>query len=162
MKRIEEILGMPMVTVQEGLRLGKLSGVEVDTRDGRLRYLHFDGASNRAAGVVPWEAVRSIGTDAVTVESKALALETIPMAEREFLSPHVGDRPVMTESGKQLGKVSSYTVDESTGLIDRYYVASGGILGIGSHQVRFTHAAVRSFGKDAIIVSDEIAEPPKQ
>src|SRR5687768_14391269 len=98
-KRIEDLLGMPVMTLQEGVRLGKLKGVEVDTEDGRIRYVHFDAERHRPDGVIAWEAIRSVGANAITVESITSASETLPAAERDRLSPYLGDRPVVTESG---------------------------------------------------------------
>jgi sporulation protein YlmC with PRC-barrel domain len=157
-KRIEELLGMPIVTLEEGTRLGRLKGVEVDTIDGRIRYLRLDGEGHRAEAVIPWDAVRAIGGDAITVESKDSVKETVLAADRDRLSSYVGDRPVVTESGNRLGTVTSYEVDERNGVIGAYHVAAGGIFGrLTGNEIVFPHAAVRTFGKDAIIVADEVS-----
>src|SRR5687768_11300263 len=37
MKSIHKLVGMPLVTVAEGVRLGTLNGVVIDTREGRVR-----------------------------------------------------------------------------------------------------------------------------
>jgi sporulation protein YlmC with PRC-barrel domain len=157
-KRIEDLLGMPIVTVQEGVRLGKVKGVEVDTAEGRIRYLHFDGERNRQDGVISWHAVRSVGGDAVTIESVSQAKDTIPPAERDGLSPQVGDRPVVTESGTRLGTVTSYELDEVTGHIQKYRIGAHNLLErLTGREIEFPHSAIRTFGKDAIIVADEVA-----
>lgn len=158
MKTIRELMGMPLVTVQEGLRLGTLKGVEFSAADGQIRYLHFDGADTRADGVLPWASVRSVGSDAITIESLAGVLEAVPSADREEVTPDVRDRSVMTASGTRLGKVTGYDVDEATGRIERYHVATGGLLGRLTHrELSFSRAEIYSFGRDAIIVADEVA-----
>lgn len=160
MKTIHDLLGTPLVTIQEGIRLGTLKGVEFDAADGRIRYLHFDGAETRADGVLPWASVRAVGADAITVESLAAVLEAIPGADRDGVTPDVRDRPVMTESGTRLGKVTGYDVDEATGRIERYHVATGGFFGRLTHsELSFPQDAVRAFGRDAIIVADEVCRP---
>jgi uncharacterized protein YrrD len=111
--------------------------------------------------VLAWASVRSVGTDAITVESLAAVLEAVPSAEREEVTPDVRDRPVMTESGTRLGKITGYDVDEVTGRIERYHVATGGFLGRLTHsQLSFSQEAVRAFGRDAIIVPDEVGREP--
>jgi uncharacterized protein YrrD len=161
-KRIEELLGMPVVTVQEGTRLGAVKGVEIDAAEGWIRYLRFDGAGHRADGVIPWDAVRSVGADALTIDSVSQVQETVGSAAREALTGHVGDRPVVTEDGRRLGTIRSYDIDERTGRITAYHLTCGGFLGglLGKDLV-FPHEAVRAFGKDAIVVSDAVV-PAKQ
>lgn len=157
MKTIHDLLGMPLVTVQEGIRLGTLRGLEFSAADGRIRYLHFDGTDTRSDGVLPWASVRSVGPDAITIQSLADVLDAVPRAEREEVTSDVRDRPVMTEGGTRLGKVTGYDVNEVTGRIERYHVATGGLLGRLTHsELSFSQDVVRAFGQDAIIVADEV------
>ena len=161
MKTLHDLLGMPLVTVQEGLRLGTLKGLEFNAADGRIRYLHFEGADTRADGVLPWASVRSVGTDAITVESLAAVLEAVPSAEREAVTPDVRDRPVLTEGGTRLGKITGYDVDEATGRIERYHVATGGFFGRLTHsELSLSQDAIRAFRQDALIVTDEVGRAP--
>lgn len=160
MKSIGDLLGMPIVALDQGTRMGKVNGAEVDAREGRLRYLHFDGEGGRADGVIPWEAVRAVGTDAITIESTSAARESLAHADRDCLTPHVGDRPVVTESGTRLGTVHTYDVDEVTGQVLVYHIHTGGLIGrLTRRELRFTHDQIRTFGKDAIIVADEVEHP---
>jgi uncharacterized protein YrrD len=159
MKRIEDMLGMPIVTVDEGLRLGKLKGVEVDLAEGRIRYLRLDGEGGRADGFIPWGAIRSVGADAITVQSKAAVGETIPAADRDRVVGHLGDRAVVTEGGARLGQIVSYDVDEQTGMLLGYRVGTGGLLGrLTGSTLDFPHGAVRTIGRDAIIVSNDVTQ----
>ena len=161
MKSFHDLLGMPLVTVQEGTRLGTLKGLEFNAADGQVRYLSFDGAETRADGVLPWESVRSVGADAITVESLAAVLAAIPSADREEVTLDVRDRPVLTESGTRLGKITGYDLDEATGRIERYHVATGGLFGrLTGSEVSFAQGSVRAMGQDAIIVADEVARAP--
>lgn len=160
MKTIHDLVGMPLVTVAEGLRLGALNGVEFHAAGGQVRYLLFKGAETRADGVVPWSAVRSVGSDAITVESLATVLDAIPPEERDELTPDVRDRPVLTESGTRLGTITGYDVDETSGRIARYHVATGGLIGrLTRQELSFTQDAIRAFGRDAIVVADEVGAP---
>lgn len=157
MKTLQQLMGMPVVTVLEGLRLGTLKGVEFNAADGQIRYLLFDGADTRADGVVPWSAVRSVGADAITVESLAGVLDAVPAADREAITPELHDRTVMTESGTSLGKVTGYELDEATGRIERYHVATGGLLGrLTGSKVSFSRSEISAFGPDAIVVVDSV------
>jgi sporulation protein YlmC with PRC-barrel domain len=123
--------------------------------------LHFDGADTRADGALPWELVRAVGADAVTVESLEQVQGVPPGDDRARGAADVRNRPVITESGTRLGRVTDYDVDETSGRIERYHVATGGLFGRLTHQeISFPPAAVRAFGPDAIVVADEVCRPP--
>jgi len=161
-KRIEQLLGMPVVSVSDGVRLGRVDGVQLDPADGRILYLQYKGDHKHQDGVIPWKGIRSIGADAVTVDGAASVLKTVPDIDVERLTPYVGDRPVMTASGTRLGTVSSYEIDELTGRVERYHIATGGLLGRLTHsEVVFPHSAIRAFGKDAIVVDDAVGATPR-
>ena len=156
MKSIHDLLGMPLVTVAEGTRLGVLKEVAVDRAEGRIRYLCFDGAESRSDGVIAWESVRTVGNDAITVDSLASVQETVPANDRDQVSLQLGDRPVMTEGGNRLGKVIGYEVDETSGQIEAYHVSTGGFFGrLVNSEKTFTRAAIRTIGQDAIIVAPQ-------
>jgi sporulation protein YlmC with PRC-barrel domain len=162
-KSIQELLGMPLVTVQEGVRLGTVKAVAVNPAEGRIRYLEFDGADSRADGVVPWDSVHAVGADAITVSSLAAVQESVPAEERDRVTTDVGDRPVMTESGSRLGQITGLDVDATTGQIERYHVATGGFLGrLTGRELTFPQAAVRAFGPDAVIVTDDVDHAPAE
>lgn len=156
MRNINDLLGMPVMALQEGTRLGKLSGFEIDAREGRIRYLHFDG-DHRPSGLVAWEAVRSIGEDAITVASVTDVRQDLTGIDRDGLTSRIGDRPVVTESGDSLGRITSYDVDEKSGRIVNYRIAAGGLLGRLRHdELVFTHAQIHVFGRDAVVVGDDV------
>jgi sporulation protein YlmC with PRC-barrel domain len=152
---IEKLLGMPAVTIRDGRRLGTLEGVEIDPATSRIAYLRLERPSRREPVLVPWEAVQSVGTDVILIASEAALLHEVPEADRPHLTPHVGDRPVVSVSGDKLGSISSYDVDEATGAIVRYRI--GGLLaGLFGSSVTFPPAAIRTFGRDAILVDDAV------
>lgn len=155
--RIQELLGMPLVAVDRGIRLGSIQGVELDPNLGRLRYVRVKAEDHRPDAVVPWEALRSIGRDAVTVDSPLALQETIPGADCDRMIAHFGDRPVVTESGTRIGHVTSYEFDPVTGAITTYHVSPGGLVNrLIGRDVEFTQDLVRSVGVDAVIVSDAV------
>lgn len=157
MKTFSQLLGMPLVTVAEGIRLGMLRGLDFDATDGQIRSLYFSGEQGRADGVLPWSAVRTVGQDAITIESVASVSTPDLGPDRAAAPPDVRNRPVVTEGGTRIGKVTGYDVDETTGRIQCYHVATGGLFGKLTHrEVTFPHASIRVFGPDAIVVANEV------
>ena len=70
MKAFHDLIGMPLVTLDEGKRLGKLRGLDFDGASGRVQGLYFAGDDGQPDGMVPWSAVRSLGRDAVTISPR--------------------------------------------------------------------------------------------
>lgn len=157
MKTIHELLGMPLVAVAESVRLGLYRGLDLDAADRQIGGLNPAGAAGRADGVLPWSAVVAMGADAITIESLHAIAQ--PETGPDVTTP-AGDareRPVVTVRGTRIGKVTGYAVDETTGRVERYHVATGGLLGKLTHQeVSFPHSAIRTFGPDAIMVPDDV------
>ena len=116
----------------------------------------FNVIGRHAPSLLPWEAIASVGSDVILVGSEGGLLAEVPPTRRPALTPHVGDRPVVTECGDRLGTIRSYDVDEATGVIRRYHVG-GHLSGLWGSSVTFLPTAIRTFGRDAIIVDDAVA-----
>lgn len=157
MRPIEKLLDMPVVSAAEGSRLGTLEGVEIDPAGARIAYLRLKPEGKHRKGVIPWAAVQSVGADVILVHTEAAVDRNVPQELRPELTPHVGDRPVLTESGDDLGHISSYDVDEATGRIERYHVRCKGLLAsLKGRDISFSPGEIRTFGHDAIIVLDSV------
>lgn len=152
MRKIEDLLGMPVLSTAEGRRLGKVEGVELAPQEGHVCYLCLKPEDHDAGRLIPWSEIDSIGQDVVLVRSAGGLVKTIPASEETGLASHVGDRPVLTAAGEKLGHILSYTFDEKTGQVEQYQVGTPGVLGFGGHLVEIAPADIRTFGHDAIIV----------
>jgi uncharacterized protein YrrD len=147
---------MPVVSGESGSRLGTLEGVEIDPAAARIVYLRLDRPGRHAPSVLPWTAIQSVGSDVILVDGESSLQQEVSPVQRPLLTPHVGDRPVVTECGDRLGTISSYDVEETTGAIRSYRI--GGLLkGLFHSSVTFPPEAIRTFGRDAIIVDDAVA-----
>jgi sporulation protein YlmC with PRC-barrel domain len=162
MRSVQKLLGMPIVTVGEGSRIGRLSGLDLDMRSGTVRFLRFHG-EGRVHGYIPWEALHSIGHDAITIDSVSSVLDNLSGAAKDLVAEHVGDRPVVTESGTRLGTVTDYELDEHSGEITRYCVSPPGLLSrFLGHDLTFDQSDIRAFGPDAILVADSVNLAPRE
>jgi uncharacterized protein YrrD len=155
--RLGKLIGLPVVTLDAGVRLGTIRGVEIHASDARIQYLRVNRPERRDDGVLAWSQLHSVGSDAVTVAAAASIADELPAAERDGLTPHLSDRLVLTENGTRLGHVDDYELDPVTGQIETFFVAPQGVLNrLTGRGCEFARSALVTIGADAIIVSDQI------
>ncbi|MCS0603019.1 PRC-barrel domain-containing protein [Streptomyces sp. LP11] len=128
--------GLPVITADEASALGKVSELTIDARTRSIACLRLSGAA-RECEVVGWDAVASVGRDAVIVRSRA-AVEAGPREAPEHREA-VGHR-VLTEYGAEHGTVKDVAFDPVSGRVLTLYTALGDIsgerlVGLGSYAV---------------------------
>ncbi|MGV3724486.1 MAG: PRC-barrel domain-containing protein [Actinomycetota bacterium] len=155
--RIHELVGMPVMALDTGSRLGIIKGVELQMSEARVYYVRVDRPGRKDDGIIPWAALHAVGQDAVTVSGADAVFDAIPAADRDNLTPHLSDRPVMTQNGTRLGHLDDYDLDPATGRIESFHVAPQGMLNrLTGRGCTFPRSVLVTIGGDAIIVSDEI------
>jgi uncharacterized protein YrrD len=158
MKTLRELKGMPILTLEEGVRLGEVRDLIVDPTSAHVLALVLD---RRAPGgetqVVATANVRHVGAAAITVENRGslVLLSQVPrFQELARLRRPIEGRMVISENGERLGQVADLLVDETTfradSLILRSLMKRGPAIPI---------ARVRTIGTDAIVVRPE---PPAE
>jgi len=136
---------------------------------GRVHEVLFNPAANALFGLVvsptekdgpllmvPLRGIRSIGKDAVTIESLNEAESFADNTLAQEISAAGGHRTgmnVMTESGDSIGKIDKVTVKEDGTVA--FYHSSTGFLG-SKHDIE--PSEVRSGSKDMIVITDDARE----
>jgi sporulation protein YlmC with PRC-barrel domain len=155
--RFRELIGLPVVALDTGSRLGTIRGVELQMSEARIYYVRVDRPGRKDDGIIPWSALHAVGQDAITVAGADVVFDAIPAADRNSLTQHVSDRPVMTQNGTRLGHLDDYDLDPTTGRILTFHVAPQGMLNrLTGRGCTFPRSELVTIGDDAIIVSDEI------
>ena len=153
------LMGMAVVALAEGSKLGRVADLLFDPRALQLAALQVK--SDDQTFMVPFEQVKHVGTDAVTVESS----QVLQAAARGGAFGSLVDvgtlkrLKVVDESGTLLGTVHQLEVDQTTGRVLGMMVHKGGILGLRRTTTSIDAAAVRSIGADVITVTP-VEEPP--
>jgi uncharacterized protein YrrD len=135
------------------------------TEIGRVREVLFNPAANALFGfvvspaekngpllLIPLEGVRSIGKDAITVESLSVTERFEENEQAKEISAAGGYRDgmnVMTESGQSVGKVDKVMINED-GTVASYH-SSTGFFGT-KHDIETSE--VKSSSKEMIIIFD--------
>jgi uncharacterized protein YrrD len=136
---------------------------------GRVKEVLFNPAANALFGLVvtPTEAegpalliprtrIRSLGADAVTVESQGvteLFESSVQGQEISAAGGYLSGMEVMTESGQSVGKVDKVSVNED-GTVASYHSTTG-FFG-SKHEIE--PSEVKSSSKDMLIIADDARE----
>jgi len=155
------LMGMTIVSVAEAARLGKIADVLFDADPLTVAALHV-----RAEGtdfIVPFDQVRNLGADAVTVDSSQVtqmasaggAFDGLPRLTKLL------QLKVVDDAGSLIGTLHSVELDATTGRVQRLVAHRGGVLGIGGASRTIAAEAIRSVGADILTVAAD-ATTPKQ
>lgn len=121
MKKTQEMLGLPVIEVSSGNQLGTVAGIVVNPEQGSLECLLLEREKwYGEMRALPFGAVLGVGEFAVTILNSgdvfpvSAKKELVSILERDIQLIKAG---VMTKSGKYIGTVQEYVVDEQSGKI---------------------------------------------
>lgn len=159
----QELMGLPVLTIAEGKRLGSISRLLVNRETRSVEAVGIGGGAFSHPSYLRFNQLSTIGADAVMVASEAALQEGIPPGEIGDLDSSLLGRPVVTESGEKLGEIAGFTANTGTGRIERFRIrpeaAALARLAVLVHlanpeAVDLPDALVVSLGESALIVRD--------
>jgi uncharacterized protein YrrD len=156
MARYEHIKGLPVVTMAEGKRIGKVDDVLIDPDGKGVAWfrVHSGGILGGDRWWVSARAVHGMGEDAVTIKSEAdvLAPADAPEAEAMVKARRtiIGSK-VVTENGEQLGEVRDYEFAPDTFALTYLFVPPS--MNLFGQLLTIAADRVLMIGEDAILVS---------
>lgn len=154
--KVSEIIGKSVVSMSDGEKVGTVQDVIIDS--GQLRATAIVLGGTPGQGYLPFETVKSIGNDAVTIETaQVIQWATQVNAATGRPTADLKKLPVMDASGTELGKLQDILVDIPSGQIVSLLVAGGGVFGIGAHRQEITSTHLRAIGP-AFITAEIPAE----
>lgn len=151
MKRLQQLKGMPILSLQEGEVLGRVREAILDVAAGRVVALTLDRRTRAGEPqVVATANIRSVGKEAITVEdrSSVVPISRIPrFKELAQRGKPLRSRTVMTEQGVRIGRVADAMMDEAnfrlTALVLQAFWGRGQVIPM---------ERVRTIGTDAVVV----------
>lgn len=153
------LIGRAVVSVADGEKLGAVSDALLDVEGRAVRGFTISagggGMLHRTQrSVVPFEQVRTIGPQAITVENKdGITVMGAPFVDAPTLDS-VRKR-VVTAGGEVIGDGDDLAFDDASGAMIALQLApQGGFLGIGATTHAIPIAEVVGFGRDVITVQD--------
>jgi sporulation protein YlmC with PRC-barrel domain len=124
--------GKAVVSMADGVQIGRVEEVLFDTAALKVAALVLTTTGGRS--ILPFAAVRSLGADAVTVESATATQPAAAQADAGNLLRALGDLTglkVVNGEGAYLGDVRDVTIDQASGTLTELEAHSGGMLGVG-------------------------------
>ena len=146
---VSDLIGVPIISVNDGTKLGSVKDVLIDTDSLKATALLISGDSGR--GGLAFAQVLAFGPDAITVKSAEdifWASATSPGPARE--SNDIKGLPVVDASGTHLGNVHDISLYGDR--VESIEVRSGGVLGIGATDTDIPVKQIRSIGAELVTV----------
>ena len=150
--KASKLKGMPVVSMADGAQLGSVVDVLFDIADLRVSALVLSAKSGEAR--LPFGSIRSIGSDAVTVESAAETQGAGGQSASDTLHS-LGDLmslSAINAEGTLLGKIKELEINEQDGHLTGLEVHRGGVLGLGGTGQTLPPTAIRNIGPKLVTV----------
>ena len=149
--KADTLKGMAVVSIEDGAKLGRITDVLFDTRPPHVAALRV--AADNQHALIPFGQVHSLGRDAVTVPSRAVAQWAAARAgERLPNLRDLGKLRVVDEAGTFLGTPRDVEIGPDDGCITQLQVHRGGVLGMGGESHTITAADIISLGDEVLVV----------
>ena len=149
-----ELAGLAVVTLANGEKLGKIDDIVFDPKTGRVTGFFVDrGGLFSKPKFLPTGDVKSLGDDALTLESETALLDGPSALTGELAAKTAENLPVLNPSGTVLGKVQDISVDTLSFTIP-YLILTTSLLDNVLHgKPHLPVSAIQMVGPDSVIVS---------
>lgn len=158
MKKTQEILGLPIISISDGLEVGRVKSIIINAEKGSIEYIVVDnGIQILSARVISTENILGVGEYAVTIENDNSIndISKIPAAI-DLLQKNIQVKgtKVLTKKGRLIGEIGDIYVDENeccriTGL---EYIAD-----ITQKRIRIIpRECVITLGKNLVVVAEDV------
>jgi uncharacterized protein YrrD len=158
MKKTQKILGLPIISISDGMEVGKVKSIIINADRGAIDYIVVDsGIQIFSARVIPTEDILGIGEYALTIENEEVItdISKIPSAIQLLQKDiRVKGTKVLTKKGSLIGEIGDIYVDENDGckITGLEFIAD-----ITQKQVRLIpRDSVITFGKNLTVVNEDI------
>jgi uncharacterized protein YrrD len=153
MKSSAQVLGLPIISIENGSQVGKVKSLVINPEKGYVDFLVVEQEDWQiSVKAIPFRKIVGIGEFAVTIEKESaiIDLNAIPIAN-ELVNKKITikNAKMMTRKGELLGEATEFYVDEETGMILGVQVQ------VGDRETILPAKQVLTYGKDIIIVREE-------
>ncbi|MEU9731622.1 PRC-barrel domain-containing protein [Streptomyces sp. NPDC048002] len=158
-----EITKRPVVTLG-GELVARVKDVVLDGRAGRISGFTLSGLGLFAGPMrqaLPWEAVSSLGTDAVMIQDETVLQDRDEVADTaEAAGGSVFGARVLTDTGTDLGQVTDVVIEVTAtqAVVAGYEIAPSAALGRKGRKAFLPLARTIAVSGEALVVPAEVAD----
>lgn len=153
-KRSKEITGSQVISIADGVQIGKIKGLVVNPAQKAVDFLLLDDGGEELKGI-PFRSAAGIGEYAITVENKSAVIHIMQIGVLQDLVEQgidiIGTK-IITNKGKFLGDAAEYALDTSTGSLAEVIFK-----GEDGAEKSLPAQAVITLGKEVLVVNDNTA-----
>lgn len=159
-----QVIGLPIFTIKDGKKLETtVRDVVYDPVANKVEALVIDeGGWFSDARVLLIQDLKSIGEDAVVIESEDMVKDASEVKQKVTniakSENYLTTDKVVTEAGKDLGRITDMYFDSKTGKVDRFEVSQGALKDVSSGKRTFKTTDIKTIGEDAMIVGSYVDE----
>lgn len=157
MKKTKEIVGLPIISISDGMEVGTVKGLVVNAGKGAIDYMIVDDSKQLlSTSVISTVNVLGMGEYAVTIENDSVINDISKIPEAVDLvqkNIQVKGTKVLTKKGRLIGEIGDIYVDEDSGTIS----ALEFIADPSQKVIRLIpRESVITFGKNMLVVIEEV------
>lgn len=162
MQKIRDLLGLPVLEIENGTQIGEVQEVIIDIDQASVRGIILSNANwfTNEQGI-EFRNLHSIGRDAVMVRTQDVIQEASLFSASDNKVYHLGellDKHVITESGLQIGILADMIFEPTTGEIKAYNISDGVITDLLYGRMSLPLPQAQIVGQDKVIVPESMAK----
>lgn len=159
MRKSKHLINLPVISLQEGQRIGRVKGLVVDpSRKSVAALILEEKGLFKEQKFIPFSNVHSVGENAVTIERGAIIQKgtTLPEIVKFYKDKIdvIGSRIVM-ESGTIIGQVNEYYIEIQDGKIAGLEISTGIINDLMEGKAYLNSDFIRTLGKQVTVCTDD-------
>ncbi len=156
--KASDVIGRKVTAREGGQEIGKVKDLAVDPAGREVLGIVLSDSILSGTRVAPWKAVQVVGPDSVILDSagsvvKAKSIPEIQAALEKKLK--VKGLKLMTNKGKELGKLTDAVFDEATGEVIGYELSSSLFSDVFDGTPFLPTPSWMEFGEDVAFVAPE-------
>ncbi len=158
MRKLKSIVGLPAISISEGVDIGRVSEVVVDLSEGTILGVVVGTGTDEKAIIA--EKITIIGPDAVMVPDNTVLseIDELPRLAERRRPAGQGAVAVLTESGTKIGTIQDIFIDPEAMRVVRYEISAGPVRDLTDGTLSFPIIDGMVHGPDIVIVPDRAIE----
>lgn len=161
---VDQYLHMPILSIRGGRRISMTVDPILDPH--KMKVLGFY-AEDRASGVdkiLLLEDIREFSSAGLIVDSEESLVEPSDLVRLEEildLNFHLLEKRVVTESGKKIGSVENYAMDDTSFRIEKIYARPTAMKALSTNDFIISRRQIAGVTNSQVIVKDAVVKDKK-